>query len=104
MNSEVKVSYYFFARYDANEFCSNLRKFVSIRQKKGKPDKSIRYSSYCIWALELRKNGVGDKGKTYTFPGVVLNFIRKLAPTDINGAIHEDAFVISLQDFGQYIS
>jgi hypothetical protein len=36
---------------------------------------------------------------TYTFPKVVLDFIRAIAPHDIKGEIR-DSYVVTLQEFG----
>jgi hypothetical protein len=103
MPTQIIMHIILFFRYDGHTFCDNLKKFVVSRKRKGKLDKKIRYSAYCIWALSLRKSNIGPAGSTYSYPEVVLDFIRALAPNDVKGEIRPDAYKVTLQEFGDKI-
>ena len=50
----IYIKFNFKSRYDAKEFCSQLREFVQVRQQRGRSGRKIRYAAYCIWALALK--------------------------------------------------
>lgn len=76
---------------------------MEIKQRQSKEARQIRYFHYLTWAVALRKNECGpltdDSAPCYTFPAIVLEFIRTLVPGDIKGEIWEDAYEVKLNEF-----
>lgn len=56
-----------------------------------------------MWAVELRKKEIGPivdgEEPKYTFPPVVLAFLRSLVPEDVKGELLPEAYKVSLEEF-----
>ena len=66
--------------------------------RRGKLPRRIRYFFYCSWAVSLKRNEIGADTQ-YTFPPVVLRYLRLICPGNVKGEIREDATVVSLGEF-----
>lgn len=55
------------------------------------------------WAVALRKKEIGplvdDAEPQYSFPSVVLQYIRSLVPENVKGEIWPQAYKVTLEEF-----
>ena len=65
--------------------------------RRGKLPRKIRYFFYCSWAVSLKRNNIGSNTE-YTFPPVLLKYLRLICPGNVKGELREDATVISLEE------
>ena len=85
-------------RFDGNQFCEDLQKVCESRKKRGKTPRKIRFDSYCTWAMFLMKMKIDPTGG-YHYPDEVLEYIRAIAPGNIQGEIREQAYRVSITEF-----
>ena len=62
-------------------------------KRKSKEPKQIHYYFYMKWAIELRKAGFDiendNDNPCYSYPKIILNVLRDIAPGNIVGEIRE---------------
>lgn len=76
---------------------------VDQKKKRNKVGRQIRHFNYVSWAVALRKKEVGPlvdgEEPKYTYPAVVLAFLRSLVPEDVKGEILPEAYKLTLEEF-----
>jgi hypothetical protein len=82
-------------------FKRKVEAVVKQQKSKAKQHKKIRFFFYCRWACALRKLNVGPKDATYTFPPIVLEFLRELLPVDITGEVRDGTYKLTLKEFSR---
>ncbi|RMX53241.1 hypothetical protein pdam_00024397, partial [Pocillopora damicornis] len=82
--------------YDGNFFVRNLDTSMEQSTKRGKRLHRTQYIQYCTWAHALMKKEVGPEDVDYSFPKVVLKYIRNVTPGDVKGEIREVCLSVSI--------
>ena len=80
-----------FFRYDGEYFLSDIKEVTKRMKSKSKKLKQMRYYFYMKWAIELRKAAFDiekdNDNPCYTYPKIILNVLREIAPGNIIGEI-----------------
>lgn len=84
-------------------FAKNLEEGITVRRKQSKEPQQIRYVHYMGWAVALRKKNIAVTDENslpqYSFPEIVLKYIRLLVPGNIKGELWEDAYELNMGEF-----
>ena len=73
------------------------------KKKRNKDPAQIRYFNYLSWAVAIRKKEIGPlvdgEEPKYSFPPLVLAYLRSLIPEDVKGDIWPEAYKVPLAEF-----
>ena len=80
------------SRFDGQLFVRDLEQSIEIREHQSKEPRQIRYIHYAKLAVDLRRKNIGSKevdNPIYTFPKVILNFLRAKVPGNVVGELRK---------------